>query len=83
MSAGAINAAHLGAHHGSFRQAIEELTRPVDTIKHQAKTVTVGTSRLQEKVEGLLFETLAAYGLKLGQTRRGRPKKAKADLVNV
>lgn len=27
VSAGAINAAHLGAHHGTFRQAIEELTR--------------------------------------------------------
>lgn len=27
VSAGAINAAHLGAHHGSFLQAIEELTR--------------------------------------------------------
>ncbi|MEK9503549.1 patatin-like phospholipase family protein [Gaopeijia maritima] len=27
VSAGAINAAHLGAHHGSFRQAVEELTR--------------------------------------------------------
>lgn len=27
VSAGAINAAHLGAHHGSFLQAVEELTR--------------------------------------------------------
>lgn len=26
VSAGAINAAHLGAHHGTFRQAVEELT---------------------------------------------------------
>ncbi len=28
--------------------AIEELTRPIDAIKHQAKTVTVGTSRSDE-----------------------------------
>ena len=37
------------------------LARPVDAIKHQAKTVTVGTSRISEKVEGLLFESLAAH----------------------
>jgi glucosamine--fructose-6-phosphate aminotransferase (isomerizing) len=30
--------------------AIDELTRPVDTIKHQAKTVTVGISRSDEGV---------------------------------
>jgi glucosamine--fructose-6-phosphate aminotransferase (isomerizing) len=32
----------------------------VDAIKHQAKTVTVGTSRISEKLEGLLFEALTA-----------------------
>lgn len=31
-------------------QGIEELTRPVDAIKHQAKTVTVGISRSDEGV---------------------------------
>ena len=30
--------------------AIEELTRPVDAIKHQAKTVTVGISRTDESL---------------------------------
>jgi len=30
--------------------AIEELTRPIDAIKHQAKTVTVGISRSDEEV---------------------------------
>ena len=30
--------------------AIDELTRPIDTIKHQAKTVTVGISRSDEGV---------------------------------
>jgi len=41
---------------------INEMARPVDAIKHQAKTVTVGTSRLSEKVEGLLFEALESHG---------------------
>ena len=34
----------------SLTQAIEELTRPIDAIKHQAKTVTVGISRSDEGV---------------------------------
>jgi len=34
----------------ALTRAIEELTRPVDTIKHQAKTVTVGISRSDESV---------------------------------
>jgi glucosamine--fructose-6-phosphate aminotransferase (isomerizing) len=33
-------------------RSIEELTRPVDTIKHQAKTVTVGISRSDEGIIG-------------------------------
>ncbi|MBW2264655.1 MAG: SIS domain-containing protein [Deltaproteobacteria bacterium] len=41
---------------------INEMTRPIDAIKHQAKTVTVGTSRISEKVEGLLFEALENRG---------------------
>jgi glucosamine--fructose-6-phosphate aminotransferase (isomerizing) len=39
--------------------AINHMARPVDAIKHQAKTVTVGTSRIPEKVEGLLFDSLS------------------------
>jgi glucosamine--fructose-6-phosphate aminotransferase (isomerizing) len=41
---------------------IEELTRPVDAIKHQAKTVTVGISRSDETllVVPLVQEVLAA-----------------------
>jgi glucosamine--fructose-6-phosphate aminotransferase (isomerizing) len=31
-------------------QAIDQLTRPVDAIKHQAKTVTVGISRADEQL---------------------------------
>ncbi|MBW1814951.1 MAG: SIS domain-containing protein, partial [Deltaproteobacteria bacterium] len=42
-------------------ESINCMARPVDAIKHQAKTVTVGTSRISEKVEGILFEALAAH----------------------
>jgi glucosamine--fructose-6-phosphate aminotransferase (isomerizing) len=48
-------------------ESINCLSRPVDAIKHQAKTVTVGTSRISEKVEGILFQTLAAYGVNISQ----------------
>jgi glucosamine--fructose-6-phosphate aminotransferase (isomerizing) len=45
---------------------IEELTRPVDAIKHQAKTVTVGISRNDE---GLLQVPLVAATLAAGAPR--------------
>ena len=32
----------------TLNKAIEEMTRPIDTIRHQAKTVTVGISRPQD-----------------------------------
>lgn len=41
---------------------INYLARPIDAIKHQAKTVTVGTSRIMEKVEGVIFDFLAESG---------------------
>ncbi len=41
--------------------------RPVDAIKHQAKTVTVGTSRISEKTEGILFDALTAHDFKVSQ----------------
>jgi glucosamine--fructose-6-phosphate aminotransferase (isomerizing) len=46
----------------ALTRAIEELTRPIDAIKHQAKTVTVGISRSDENLLGvpLVRETLAA-----------------------
>jgi glucosamine--fructose-6-phosphate aminotransferase (isomerizing) len=45
----------------ALTKAIEELTRPVDAIKHQAKTVTVGISRSDESLttDGLVREVLA------------------------
>jgi glutamine---fructose-6-phosphate transaminase (isomerizing) len=43
--------------------AIEELTRPVDAIKHQAKTVTVGISRSDETLLGVpLVQSLLDAG---------------------
>jgi glucosamine--fructose-6-phosphate aminotransferase (isomerizing) len=43
--------------------AINFLSRPIDAIKHQAKTVTVGTSRIRERIEGLIFDALAAHNV--------------------
>lgn len=37
---------------------IDELTRPIDAIRHQAKTVTVGTSRKEAPLQGLIFTLL-------------------------
>ncbi|MGM0382700.1 MAG: SIS domain-containing protein [Thermodesulfobacteriota bacterium] len=42
----------------SIGKAINDMARPIDAIRHQAKTVTVGTSRIWKPIEGLLFETL-------------------------
>jgi glucosamine--fructose-6-phosphate aminotransferase (isomerizing) len=50
----------------ALTSAIEELTRPVDAIKHQAKTVTVGISRSDE---GLLDIPLVAEALRCGAAR--------------
>jgi glucosamine--fructose-6-phosphate aminotransferase (isomerizing) len=46
----------------SLTKAIEELTRPIDAIKHQAKTVTVGISRSDETLlhVPIVKEVLAA-----------------------
>ena len=41
--------------------SINEMARPVDAIKHQAKTVTVGTSRIKEQLSGMLFDELASH----------------------
>ncbi|MFA9564645.1 MAG: SIS domain-containing protein [Acidimicrobiales bacterium] len=50
----------------ALTSGIEELTRPVDAIKHQAKTVTVGISRSDE---GLLTVPLVAETLAAGAGR--------------
>lgn len=48
---------------GALSEAIEELTRPVDAIRHQAKTVTVGISRSEEALLRVpLTEAVRAAG---------------------
>ncbi len=49
--------------------AINAMARPVDAIKHQAKTVTVGTSRIvsEKRETGLLFDVLAEHGFTSAQ----------------
>lgn len=39
--------------------AVDELSRPIDAIRHQAKTVTVGTSRKETPLRGMVFDLLA------------------------
>jgi len=51
----------------SLGEAINSLARPVDAIKHQAKTVTVGTSRIEEKVEGIVFDLIIEKGFHIDQ----------------
>lgn len=43
--------------------AIDELTRPIDAIRHQAKTVTVGTSRKERELRGPIFDLLETLHL--------------------
>ena len=64
----------------ALTRAIEELTRPVDAIKHQAKTVTVGISRSDE---GVLDRALVQEVLGAGVSRERisyRTMKVLADL---
>jgi glucosamine--fructose-6-phosphate aminotransferase (isomerizing) len=49
-------------------EAILELSRPIDAIKHQAKTVTVGISRAEAPAaEGPLLATVRGLGLPFGE----------------
>ena len=59
---------------------IEELTRPVDAIKHQAKTVTVGISRSDEE---LLQVALAREVLAAGAARDSLSYRALRTLVSL
>ncbi|MFV0317372.1 MAG: SIS domain-containing protein [Microthrixaceae bacterium] len=54
----------------SLGDAIDELTRPVDAIKHQAKTVTVGISRSDES---LLTVALVDATVATGASRESLP----------
>jgi glucosamine--fructose-6-phosphate aminotransferase (isomerizing) len=46
-------------------RAVDEMSRSIDAIKHQAKTVTVGTSRLEPTTgfSGVLFDILSQLGV--------------------
>ena len=46
-----------------LNRLVEETTRPVDTIRHQAKTVTVGISRPQEKISAVIVSSLESLGV--------------------
>ncbi len=64
----------------ALTSAIEELTRPVDAIKHQAKTVTVGISRADES---LLQSTLTQSVLEAGAIRDSLSYKTLRTLAAV
>ncbi len=65
---------------GALTSAIEELTRPVDAIKHQAKTVTVGISRSDET---LLQVPLVQQVLAAGATRDALSYRVLRTLVDL
>jgi len=47
-----------------INRAVEEMTRTVDTIRHQAKTVTVGISRPQREISPLVLDNMRSLGVK-------------------
>jgi glucosamine--fructose-6-phosphate aminotransferase (isomerizing) len=64
----------------ALTRGIEELTRPVDAIKHQAKTVTVGISRSDET---LLHVPLVREVLAAGAPRDGLSYRALRTLAEL
>jgi len=46
-----------------MKAAYDELSRPIDTIRHQAKTVTVGTTRPQKEIAPLVRRALLELGV--------------------
>lgn len=64
----------------ALTDAIEQLTRPIDAIKHQAKTVTVGISRADET---LLHVPLVRAVLDAGTPRDGLTYKILRTLVDL
>lgn len=53
----------VGALITAVSKAIHELSRPIDAIKHQAKTITVGISRSEDAFDGPAFAPLVELGL--------------------
>ena len=58
---------------------IEELTRPVDAIKHQAKTVTVGISRSDEELLQVAARARGARGRRAPATRSATARCARSS----
>jgi len=50
-----------------LKETFEEVSRPIDTIRHQAKTVTVGTTRPDDALSLVLRDALA--GIELPEAR--------------
>jgi glutamine---fructose-6-phosphate transaminase (isomerizing) len=50
-----------------LNKIINNMARPIDAIRHQAKTVTVGTSRISEKLTGIIFDNLKKLSIKHSQ----------------
>lgn len=61
--AGALDGDVLAGLVNVLGRALDECARPVDAIKHQAKIVTVGTSRPEEAMRGLVADALAVAGV--------------------
>jgi len=59
--------------------AVDELSRPIDAIRHQAKTVTVGTSRKELFHRGVIFDLLKELGFSL----KGLVSKNIPDMVRI
>jgi glucosamine--fructose-6-phosphate aminotransferase (isomerizing) len=59
LGRGDAQLAGLGALNNAI---IEELTRPIDTIRHQAKTVTVGISRPVGEISSVILECMDVLG---------------------
>jgi len=51
-------------------RGVDALLRPIDAIKHQAKTVTVGISRLESALSEPFAGALARHGIPTEQVRR-------------
>ena len=65
-------------------KAIEEMTRPIDSIRHQAKTVTVGISRPQESLAPIFLNALEKLNISPNMVRdQDRPAlRALASVVD-
>ena len=50
----------------TLSKAVDEMTRPIDSIRHQAKTVTVGISRPQDSLPSILLKALEILGAQPG-----------------